>query len=152
MACISAVFYDIICRHGRLAERSKAAVLKTVDAKVSGGSNPSPSAIKRQHPLPFLFIRRGQNPRIMPHRGISGLHAIVPLAFPIGNRCKANPSAIKRQRLKALSLLHRGTEGFAFQRLAATKVCKKISVCPHNRVQLEPSQGLGLSVSAGATG
>ena len=62
MACISAVFYDIICRHGRLAERSKAAVLKTVDAKVSGGSNPSPSAIKRQHPLPFLFIGEGRTP------------------------------------------------------------------------------------------
>ena len=55
MACISAVFYDIICRHGRLAERSKAAVLKTVDAKVSGGSNPSPSAIKRTCKGSFLF-------------------------------------------------------------------------------------------------
>ena len=35
----------------------------------------------------------------MPHRGISGLHAIVLSASPIGNRCKANPSpsAIKRQ-------------------------------------------------------
>ena len=28
----------------------------------------------------------------MPLCGISGLHAIVPLAYPIGNRCKANPS------------------------------------------------------------
>ena len=30
--------------YGRLAERSKAAVLKTVDVQASGGSNPSPSA------------------------------------------------------------------------------------------------------------
>ena len=32
--------------YGRLAERSKAAVLKTVDVQASGGSNPSPSAIR----------------------------------------------------------------------------------------------------------
>ena len=30
--------------YGRLAERSKAAVLKTVDVQASGGSNPSPAA------------------------------------------------------------------------------------------------------------
>ena len=88
----------------------------------------------------------------MPHRGISGLHAIVPLASPIGNRCKANPSAIKRQCLEVLSLLHRGTEGFAFQRLLARKAYKNVTTWLPDRVQLEPSQGLGLSVSVGATG
>lgn len=31
-------------KYGRLAERSKAAVLKTVDVQASGGPNPSPSA------------------------------------------------------------------------------------------------------------
>ena len=54
--------------YGRLAERSKAAVLKTVDVQASGGSNPSPSASAAgcgsrrsqkgslaQVPLPILF-------------------------------------------------------------------------------------------------
>ena len=54
--------------YGRLAERSKAAVLKTVDVQASGGSNPSPSANASgygsrrsqkgslaQVPLPILF-------------------------------------------------------------------------------------------------
>ena len=138
MACISAVFYDIICRHGRLAERSKAAVLKTVDAKVSGGSNPSPSAIKRQHPLPFLFIRRGQNPRIMPHRGISGLHAIVPLAFPIGNRCKANPSPSAIKRTCKGSFLFWKVR-FSKSRvpnarhLGCTRLCSRHCIFPHHR-------------------
>ena len=35
-------------RYGRLAERSNAAVLKTVEVQASGGSNPSPSAISTQ--------------------------------------------------------------------------------------------------------
>ena len=54
--------------YGRLAEWSKAAVLKTVDVQASGGSNPSPSANASgcgsrrskkgslaQVPLPILF-------------------------------------------------------------------------------------------------
>ncbi len=99
MACISAVFYDIICRHGRLAERSKAAVLKTVDAKVSGGSNPSPSAIKKNL-QGFFFILEGEVFEIPgAERSSPGLHAIVLLAFPVGNRCKANPSPSANKNL-----------------------------------------------------
>ena len=39
-----------ICNNGEMSERSKEAVLKTVDAQVSGGSNPS---------LSVFFIWRG---------------------------------------------------------------------------------------------
>ena len=58
----------------------------------------------------------------------------------------------KRQRLKALPVALAGTEGFAFQRLLAHKAYKNVTAGLPNRVQLEPSQGLGLFVSAGATG
>ena len=95
MACISAVFYDIICRHGRLAERSKAAVLKTVDAKVSGGSNPSPSAIKRQHPLPFFELNQMRN-----FRGINRLWIMLDknakLVYIIKEVCWCACSSVQR--------------------------------------------------------
>ena len=47
IACKFARGFDIMetVGQGRLAERPNAAVLKTVDGQLSGGSNPSPSAI-----------------------------------------------------------------------------------------------------------
>jgi hypothetical protein len=41
---------------GELAEWSIAAVLKTVEPKGSGGSNPSLSAKENEKPLPGLFL------------------------------------------------------------------------------------------------
>lgn len=44
---IACNFYPAMVQYivlGRMAERSNAAVLKTVEVKASGGSNPSPSA------------------------------------------------------------------------------------------------------------
>ena len=38
-----------------MAERSIAAVLKTVEVKASGGSNPSPSAKNKGRSAPFIF-------------------------------------------------------------------------------------------------
>ena len=38
-----------------MAERSNAAVLKTVEVKASGGSNPSPSAKNKGRSAPFIF-------------------------------------------------------------------------------------------------
>ena len=38
-----------------MAERSIAAVLKTVEVKASGGSNPSPSAKNKGRAAPFIF-------------------------------------------------------------------------------------------------
>ena len=50
--------------YGRLAERSKAAVLKTVDVQASGGSNPSPSAKKDGVLLRSAFLLcEGEKPR-----------------------------------------------------------------------------------------
>ena len=42
---------------GRMAERSKAAVLKTVDVRASWGSNPYSSAKDSGQMLTFLFSR-----------------------------------------------------------------------------------------------
>ena len=50
-------------RAGEMAERSNAAVLKTVDCYRSGGSNPSLSARQDQNPrifVGFLFSERGK--------------------------------------------------------------------------------------------
>ena len=52
--------YGIICAFdfGRLAEWLNAAVLKTVDSKGSGGSNPSPSANDQTSPVMMMAIIR----------------------------------------------------------------------------------------------
>ena len=50
-------------RAGEMAERSNAAVLKTVDCYRSGGSNPSLSARQNQSPrifVGFLFTEKGK--------------------------------------------------------------------------------------------
>ena len=46
-ALTNRIFKKTIKKHGEMAERSKAAVLKTVDVKASWGSNPYLSAISK---------------------------------------------------------------------------------------------------------
>ena len=44
-----------------MAERSNAAVLKTVDGQLSGGSNPSLSATKKRATKPSFFVANEPN-------------------------------------------------------------------------------------------
>jgi hypothetical protein len=55
--------FNVCCVHGEVAERFKAAVLKTAEAQASGGSNPSLSAICRTIGAAWSGRRRAANRR-----------------------------------------------------------------------------------------
>ena len=95
--------------YGRLAERSKAAVLKTVDVQASGGSNPSPSASASgygsrrsqkgslaQVPLPILFRtlpRPSFRYNIVHRNGDDSLRSSIPSPRFAGLLTNPSPSA-----------------------------------------------------------
>ena len=106
--------------YGRLAERSKAAVLKTVDVQASGGSNPSPSANASgygsrrsqkgslaQVPLPILFRplpRPSLRYNIVHRNGDDSLRSSIPssrrssLRIPaFRQRCELRLEAIQKR-------------------------------------------------------
>ena len=60
-----ALLYALVsCLFGEMSERSKEAVLKTVEARVSGGSNPSLSVHQSIHWYCFFSLERCESGRI----------------------------------------------------------------------------------------